>query len=423
MFKRVGTSLLLALAMLASTLNFGSGFARTVVTATPACFTISECVNVASEARHNIAEIIDEENELNDEIATLNEEIVTLRGTIENLELSINEIILEIAALQTEIKGIQAEIADNFKLLEQTEAEIEILKDAVAERMTITQRMENRNTAFIILSESDDLTDFISQLRFFNRVANTDANVMDQLTELLALYDGLIETLSNQATMRETAREELGVAQKRLEDEQAIHESNQEGLLLLEGQLREELYYLGVQRMTEEEVLAVAEEAREILERTPPPPVRTTNTASTAAPGVLVHNSGLTHPMPGAIVTSHFGPRSLDGFHWGIDWALPGTPSILAAASGTVVRNAWMSGGYGWYVIIAHEINGQRVDTVYAHMLYQSPIVAGETVSQGQVIGTQGSTGFSTGPHLHFEIHPGGFAWNNSVDPRLWLNP
>jgi len=401
MFKRLGTSLLLAFTVVVST--------ATIVEATPACLTISECLDVASEARDNISEIIDQESDLSDEIAELNAEVTILRGEIENLELSIAITILEISDLQTEI-------ADNIELLEQTEEEIDGLMDAVADRMRLTQRIENAGTPLTILSESGDLTDFISQLRFFNRMATTDADVMDQLTDLMDEYDDLIETLSGQAaTLSET--------QESLETEQVVLETNQEELLTLEGQLREELYDLGVKRMTEQEVFDAAEEAREVLERTPPPPVRTTRRETTAEAGDLEVNSGLTHPLPGGRVTSHFGPRSLDGFHWGIDWAAPGFPPILAAASGTVIRNSYNSGGLGWYVIIAHNINDERVDTVYAHFHYQSPIEAGTVVSQGQVIGTQGNTGFSTGPHLHFEVHPGGFAWNNGVDPREWLNP
>lgn len=410
MFKRIGTSLLLALTMLVSTLNFGN---VTVVTAeaSPVCLTISECLDVASEARENIAEIVGQESELNDEIAELNGEITALRSEIENLELSINATILEISNLQDEI-------TENIALLEETEEGIEALMEAVGERMTITQRLDNHSGLLAILSESDDLTDFISQVRFFNSVAHTDADVMDQLTELIDTYDELIETLSTQATT-------LGERQEALEAEQAVHESNQESLLVLEGQLREELYELGIQRISEEEALAIAEEAREILERTPPPPVRTMATNTSAEAGELANNSGMTHPMPAGRgrVTSEFGPRSLDGFHWGIDWAAPGMPPILAAASGRVVRNAYNPGGWGWYVIIAHEINGERVDTLYAHFHYQSPITAGTVVEQGQTIATQGNTGFSTGPHLHFEVHPGGFAGSSSaVNPREWIS-
>ena len=76
----------------------------------------------------------------------------------------------------------------------------------------------------------------------------------------------------------------------------------------------------------------------------------------------------------------------------------------------------------GWWVIISHNINGQRVDTVYSHLRYSPPVSVGDVVSQGDVIGTKGSTGHSTGPHLHFEVHPGGFCWGCAVNPTGWIN-
>ncbi len=97
-------------------------------------------------------------------------------------------------------------------------------------------------------------------------------------------------------------------------------------------------------------------------------------------------------------VTSNFGPRSL-GYHYGIDYGAPtGTP-IVASASGTVIKTTCGS-GYGNCLIIGHD-NGTR--TLYAHasVLYVS---TGTQVKQGQKIAAVGSTGRSTGPHLHFEI-------------------
>jgi len=126
--------------------------------------------------------------------------------------------------------------------------------------------------------------------------------------------------------------------------------------------------------------------------------------------------------MPGARATSEFGPR-WGRHHAGIDLVVSGNPSapVLAAATGTVTINQWHN-SLGWYVVISHNINGQRVDTLYAHLRYQPSVGVGTVVSQGQRVGTKGNTGQSFGAHLHFEVHPGGWAWGNSVNPRLWIN-
>jgi murein DD-endopeptidase MepM/ murein hydrolase activator NlpD len=117
-------------------------------------------------------------------------------------------------------------------------------------------------------------------------------------------------------------------------------------------------------------------------------------------------------PLHGRI-TSYFGRRNLgmgtSSFHRGVDVAAPtGTP-IVAARSGTVVFAGWSTSGYGYLVRIRHQGGDE---TWYGH--HSSVLVSvGESVRQGETIGLVGSTGISTGPHLHFELHEGGSA----VDP------
>lgn len=91
-------------------------------------------------------------------------------------------------------------------------------------------------------------------------------------------------------------------------------------------------------------------------------------------------------------------------YHMALDIANPGAPPILAADSGTVSYAGCLGWGYGCYVIIDHH-NGYQ--TLYAH-LSRYDVEAGQAVSQGQKIGVMGSTGRSTGTHLHFEIRSGG---------------
>jgi murein DD-endopeptidase MepM/ murein hydrolase activator NlpD len=129
-----------------------------------------------------------------------------------------------------------------------------------------------------------------------------------------------------------------------------------------------------------------------------------------ASTGSGVSSSGFIWPVSGT-VTSGFGTR-WGRMHEGIDIAAPmGTP-IHAAAGGTVIYAGWM-GGYGNLVVIDH---GRGLSTAYGH---QSAIAAsvGQGVAQGQVIGYVGSTGHSTGPHLHFEVRVNG----SPVDPLGYL--
>lgn len=110
------------------------------------------------------------------------------------------------------------------------------------------------------------------------------------------------------------------------------------------------------------------------------------------------------------LMSSHYGPREFasDPWHTGVDFAAPtGTP-ILAATDGIVLFTAQMPNGFGNYIVVYHgDYNGEPVATMYGHMSAFGSYKAGDQVSAGDVIGYVGSTGLSTGPHLHFQLHVG----------------
>ncbi len=118
-----------------------------------------------------------------------------------------------------------------------------------------------------------------------------------------------------------------------------------------------------------------------------------------AAGGSATGNSSLSHPVPGAIKT-----QGIHGYN-AVDFAGSIGTSITAAAGGEVIvsKNSGWNGGYGNYVVIKHA-NG--VQTLYAH-LSSAAVSVGSTVGAGEVIGSMGNTGKSTGPHLHFEVRGG----------------
>jgi murein DD-endopeptidase MepM/ murein hydrolase activator NlpD len=137
--------------------------------------------------------------------------------------------------------------------------------------------------------------------------------------------------------------------------------------------------------------------------------------------------SSVVFPLPAGVgvKTSGFGIRvhpftGETKLHTGVDYSAPtGTP-IFAAADGRVYF-AGTSAGYGHIILIDHTVNGQRVSSGYAHMLGERIYVrAGDPVTAGQHIADIGTSGYTTGPHLHFEIRPGG-GWSAPVDPEPWL--
>jgi murein DD-endopeptidase MepM/ murein hydrolase activator NlpD len=125
--------------------------------------------------------------------------------------------------------------------------------------------------------------------------------------------------------------------------------------------------------------------------------------------GTRLPGLALAWPIAGAVITQPFGPSQLvlepplgpyPHFHSGIDLAARlGTP-VTAAADGIVVAVAHTQVGYGNYVIVAH---GGGIMTLYGHLL-ETDVKAGDRVTAGQRVGLEGTSGTSTGPHLHFEL-------------------
>ncbi len=153
-----------------------------------------------------------------------------------------------------------------------------------------------------------------------------------------------------------------------------------------------------------------------------------TDVATLAAVSAPSAASRVVFPLPEGtwVVTSHFGSRidpitGEPSTHYGLDLgAADGTP-ILAVADG-VVTVAEFSGSYGGLIVIEHHLGAETVATAYAHMWQHGiHVIAGERVIAGQHIGDVGSSGKSTGAHLHFEVRPGGTS-GDMIDPAAWLN-
>lgn len=138
--------------------------------------------------------------------------------------------------------------------------------------------------------------------------------------------------------------------------------------------------------------------------------------------GHAINGLHLSWPLASFVITQPFGPSTVllepawgpyPHFHTGIDVSAPlGTP-VMAAADGIVVAVGHTAVGYGNYVVIAH---GSGISTLYGHLL-DTNVTVGQSVVRGQMIGREGSTGFSTGPHVHFELRV-----NNAVtDPMPYM--
>jgi len=240
--------------------------------------------------------------------------------------------------------------------------------------------------------------------------AMTRTGSLDDLAHRQAFLDtvrsnatGVVEGLRGTRQDQETTANELEAARKTAAERAKVEASRTKTLEATRAV--QEKTHVELQRRIdglrgETQALAGQEQALAELIRARSGPGEVVGSGAASA-------AGLIWPIHGP-VSSEFGPR-WGGFHPGIDIAVPTGVPIAAAGNGVVVV-AGPNGGYGNFVVIDHN-NGYA--TAYAH---QSSIAVGQgqTVKQGEVIGYVGSTGFSTGPHLHFEIRVNGTA----QDPR-----
>lgn len=147
-----------------------------------------------------------------------------------------------------------------------------------------------------------------------------------------------------------------------------------------------------------------------------PPPPKPVRVAAVFGSYSNNPNGTIQWPFPSSPITSGYGARG-GGFHYGIDF-FPGGGTPIGAVSDGVVTFAGGSGAWGNMVRVQHNINGQTVETLYAHMRYGSiSVAAGQQVSVGQFLGAVGDSGRAYGEHLHLEVKVNG----SHVDPYAWL--
>lgn len=169
---------------------------------------------------------------------------------------------------------------------------------------------------------------------------------------------------------------------------------------------------------------AVARDGFGVVVLPPPPPPPPAPVVQAQAPAPAAPSGAVGWPLSsGTTMTADFGPRAApcagcSSNHEGIDWT-PGAGTPISAVADGVVTKATTAGAFGVHVTIEHTIGGTTYTSLYAHMQSGSMTVSvGDTVSVGQQIGKVGSTGASTGAHLHLEIHN---ASGTPIDPYAWL--
>jgi len=405
-----------------------------------ACSTIVECEAIMNDAGSNISELTDQQAEIDEDLAQVEYDLQNTMARIENLEDQISGLEDDIETLRqniTQIEGdieqTESEIATNEAFLSELDLEIEELFDIVARRMRFAHRSSQGSSFLAVLGESDSIMDLVRRVRMLNHMANQDAQVVEDLNNLIATQQIIISNLEREKTGLEENRQALDVQNATLASRMEELEDENETLTAERETLDEEQTALNEQRAEVASLIISASDARSIaaaqrraLEQTPAPEVSigggSDSSSSGSGSGTITSGGGaFVIPLEHGRVTCEFIGCYFG--HTGIDLAngFNTNTRVFAAATGVVTVSGWHN-MYGWYVIVSHNIDGSQYTTLYAH-LHQRPFVnVGQVVEQGHVLGTKGSTGNSTGPHLHFEIYRGPFNWPHAINPREYIH-
>ncbi len=376
----------------------------------------NKAIQSVDDLRNNIDSLESEKKQLNNEVVDLDAKIAELEKQIAELEKQIAELEADIEKTEKEIEELENKITENQKEFE--------------ERVSVMY-MNSQVGYFDIIFSSKDIDDLLSKASTMKFITQYDKDIINDLKDNKLLIDAKKDELNGKKTALEVTKTSLDDKNAELYESKAQklaliteksgqQEQNFEEIAKLEGEIqqleqsisKEKQAQAERERRAREEALRKANEAKakkaQYSNRS-----SVSSTTAYSAPSYENSYTGnlgsgmLGWPVPGARrISSGYGYRSISihsGFHTGIDIPSPmGTPAV-AAESGTVIF-AGYSGSYGNLMKVQHS-NG--IVTYYAHL---SGFVAsvGSSVSKGQTIALIGSTGNSTGPHLHFEVRING---------------
>lgn len=381
------------------------------------------CLVVASTLMPAQGEARTEIQKLEREVQRLQERMEQAKRNSQQAETRIEQIREEREEVIQDIQVLNAKIADSVQRLQQIEGqiheqeqELELIEQSLTEtiqrihdrdkllRSRLHLMYTNGTVSYLeVLLQSTSFADFIERYNVLKSLVSQDKEILESNERDKQLFEAnkeeaerLLALLEENYMEAESLRRSLMEQRKEREVKIAslnAEESHQEYIL-------------------EEEERALMEAASRIEE------------AQREIEELEAYYKGgkLGYPLPRTYrVTSHFGYRTdpitgrSGAFHNGTDFGAPGGTNVLAAESGKVLVAEWY-GGYGNTVIINH---GNGLWTLYAHMQNNSITVKeGDIVQKGDVIGKVGTTGRSTGNHLHFEVRLNG----QVVDPREYLN-
>ena len=400
------------------------GTARTIVLLSAAAvfFTVLAAVPAtADDLEEDLAEVSAQLDEVAASIeaaegqrSSLASEVVETRGQVDSLLARVSEVSAELATARQAITDQRARIVTVQETLDLLEGQLADTREDLAGTLSQAETwarqlyMAGGSDQTLLVLSSTDLADVGASLEYLSIVSRETDRALLELEALQRQEERWITATERQERILRRQQVELRAEEDRvaeLLEEQVANQQAAEAELAKERELLSDVES-EIAHFEGELAVLEAEQDR----------IRDAINAGVSSGGPVVSTSGWVRPVPGA-VTSGFGPRlhPILGYyrmHTGWDMSADSGDPISAAASGTVILAGWF-GGYGNCVVVDH---GGGVTTLYAHQTSVA-VSYGDSVSAGDTVGYVGSTGLSTGPHLHFEVRIDG----NLVDPSGYL--
>lgn len=311
----------------------------------------------------------------------LDAQMAEAAAKVKNLENQITALQLEIDAKEEEIKRLTEQEAENRELF----------------KLRMRALYEDNNSSYLdILLSSGSLSDFFYRLDMIRQVAHYDQKVISDIVN-----------------QKQKVEEATAILEQKKEEIQSVKKTADAEKARLSSLISENTK---IMNQLEKDIAAYQKEYKKFEQETAniQAQIRSLTAPKTGGAAPAKYSGGVMQwPAPGyQTITSYFGNRlhpvlKVYKLHTGIDIAAPSGASVVAASDGTVVISGY-SNAYGNYIVIDH---GGGISTLYGH--HSSNLVSkGAVVQRGQKIAKVGSTGWSTGPHLHFEVMLNGAVQN-----------
>ena len=340
-------------------------------------------------------------------------ELETLKA---DTETYVRKLDSQLETLNAEVNRLEGNIRDKEKTIEETAVKLD--EAGKVEKKRIKYMYEKGDSSYLdLLLQSKSMSELLNRAEYISKISEYDRNMLDQYA---AVKDGI----ADDKAQLEKEKAELVVLQ-----EQTTSKKNSVETLVNEksAELKKVNSQIGTKTAQveayEKDIKAQEDKIKQIeaeIKRQEEEARKKAEAAGQKYNTVSIGNIKFIWPCPSSSrITSGFGGREsptegASSNHQGIDIGAPTGSNIVAAADGTVTISTY-SYSAGNYIMLNH---GGGVSTVYMHCS-QLLVSAGDTVKQGQVIAKVGSTGYSTGPHLHFGVRLNG----SYVNPAKYVSP